>query len=207
MEETEPMGWSPLQCVVGKAEVTGVEAGKVKVEGYGLGEKGMSPDSWTRRQTKGWCQVADGVSMRIGVPITQIQLAFLHTDPTSLSETHAEPFNAEEHLTQLAEQQNDWKTIELNGKDDGKGKKKWDWDLWEFEGVVDGVEGEGWVVVARAGKCSWFSSGGTDGDITKQVVCGVIVDANGQMQDRWPEWNLRGVGFDGWSVKPLTKAK
>jgi hypothetical protein len=28
-----------------------------------------------------------------------------------------------------------------------------------------------------------------------------IVDANGHEQTRWPDWNLRGVGFDGWSVK------
>lgn len=78
-----------------------------------------------------------------GVPIAKIQLAFLKPDSQALSD---EPFKAEEHLAELAEKQKEWKTVEVgNG-----GGKKWDWDLWKFEGEVEGVE-EGWVVVARAG--------------------------------------------------------
>lgn len=55
MAETEPMNWSPLQCVitdanlkiqdVGEGGSEGNEGGKAKVvlRGYGLGLKGRSP--------------------------------------------------------------------------------------------------------------------------------------------------------------------
>jgi hypothetical protein len=53
MAQTEPMSWSPLQCVVTEARVKVLDAGEggsegdkggdavVQLKGYGLGEKGV----------------------------------------------------------------------------------------------------------------------------------------------------------------------
>lgn len=151
MSETEAMGWSPLQCVIGKAEVGG-NGKRVRIEGYGLGEKGQSLPYMSRDKIENAGRLirqsscANHLSADLGVPIKEIHIAFVKLDPGIVAQHKDEAFKAEEHLTKLAEGQDDWKTVTLP-EEQGR---KWDWVLWKYEGDAGLSEGD-WAAVARAG--------------------------------------------------------
>ncbi|GHJ89320.1 hypothetical protein NliqN6_5722 [Naganishia liquefaciens] len=163
MAQTEPMNWSPLQCVITKAKMKvqevgdggseGNEGGAVKIllKGYGLGEK--------------------------GVPLTEVDIFFL----TLPSDQPYNPSLDEELTKQAAAKSGEAKRVKIAS---AAGKKNWGWNLWEAEVALDDLHA--------------MTGGVTQGQI---VAVAKAIDANGREQTRWPDWNLRGVGFDGWSVK------
>lgn len=177
MRRAEPMQWSPMQCSVGEARLlAGPSCQRLRIKGFALGEK--------------------------GVPIKEIQVNILPAPRTSdQSDNPHHQADRDEEITCQAEEDDAWISIPIEyGPFAGRaaserpaaearkwdGKKRWDWVLFDTEldlgsrrGRLDTDSQTHWVVVARA------------------------VDVLGHRQTRWPAWNLRGVGFDGWSVKDV----
>lgn len=180
MKKTEPMQWSPMQCSVGEATILDTSNGRrLRVKGFALGER--------------------------GVPIKEIQVTTLPVPRRAdSSDTNHHNEDRDEEITRRAADLDEWLTIPIEyGKAAGQaatrsfssdttswdGKKRWDWVLFDAKldvgtdfgqrAELENDSSKVWVVVARA------------------------MDVTGRMQARWPAWNLRGVGFDGWSVKDV----
>ncbi|KAI5450552.1 hypothetical protein NCC49_003007 [Naganishia albida] len=112
-----------------------------------------------------------------GVPLREIDITFLAL-PSD------QPYDAamDEKLTQeAAAKQERAKRVQLSFTG---GHKNWGWSRWEAQVDLDELH--------------QMTGGETKGQL---VAVAKAIDANGHEQTRWPEWNLRGVGFDGWSVK------
>ncbi|KAJ9126139.1 hypothetical protein QFC24_002412 [Naganishia onofrii] len=120
-------------------------------------------------------------SAAAGIPLAQIAVTFLRLS----SGTDYEP-TMDEHFTErAASSAAKWHKTVLDPAGDGK---RWGWTLWHVELEMEAVR----QLIAAEGQ------EGKEGQI---VVVVKAIDARGQEQTRWPEWNLRGVGFNGWSVK------
>jgi hypothetical protein len=142
-----------------------------------------------------------------GVPIAEIDITFL----TLPSDEAYDPSLDEQLTLRAAESPSEHvRRIKISSP---PGKKNWGWNLWQAEvslgdlkGLIGGETKGQVVVVAKASTSSviilerWITDSVT-GLCRYECVFDGTVDADGHEQTRWPDWNLRGVGFDGWSVK------
>jgi hypothetical protein len=122
-----------------------------------------------------------------GIPLERVELT--HVPATAFSRPPSESLNTVRSLAST-HPTSSWiaASLERGPSEDGDGEREWGWVLWEGELEVDepssagGGVGRGWIV----GKC---------------------VGKDGSEQRREGEWNLRGVGMEGWSVREIESWK